>query len=116
MGGARYHVVFTRVWSNPEFRARSADARDAWMYLLTCPHRNTEGLFRLPIPAAAYDLQWSPERTATALAELEAAGFIAMDPATDVVWLINAIAANTGLACDVPTSAQQSTSSVRCGA
>jgi len=94
MARSRFSVVYSRVWSNPEFRARSADGRDAWLYLLTCPHRNTEGMFRLPVPVAAYDLQWDPERTSTAFAELESAGFIAIDPATDVVWLVNAITWN----------------------
>lgn len=86
-----YHRVFSRLWVNPAFRSCSEDGRHALVYLLTCPHRNTEGLFRLPIPLAAYDLGWQQDRTGQALAELETAGFIAIDRDTDLVWLVNAV-------------------------
>lgn len=86
-----YHRVYSRLWVNPAYRSCSEDGRHALVYLLTCPHRNTEGLFRLPIPLAAYDLGWQHDRTGTALAELEATGFIAIDRDTDLVWLVNAV-------------------------
>lgn len=86
-----YHRVFSRLWVNPAFRSCSEDGRHALVYLLTCPHRNTEGLFRLPIPLAAYDLGWQADRTGQALAELETAGFIAIDRDVDLVWLVNAV-------------------------
>lgn len=90
-----YHRVFSRLWVNPVFRSCSEDGRHALVYLLTCPHRNTEGLFRLPIPLAAYDLGWQQDRTGQALAELETVGFIAIDRDTDLVWLVNAVKWNT---------------------
>lgn len=86
-----YHRVFSRLWVNPVYRSCSEDGRHALVYLLTCPHRNTEGLFRLPIPLAAYDLGWQHDRTDRAMAELETAGFIALDRDTDLVWLVNAV-------------------------
>lgn len=86
-----YHRVYSRLWVNPVYRSCSEDGRHALVYLLTCPHRNTEGLFRLPIPLAAYDLGWQQDRTDKAMAELETTGFIAIDRDTDLVWLVNAV-------------------------
>lgn len=92
--GARYHKVFTRLWTSPEFRSWTEDGRAACQYLLTCPERSTEGLFRLPVPLAAFELQWPAERVETAFDELERAGFIARDRAADMVLLVNAVAWN----------------------
>ena len=88
---ARYHTVYSRLWSSRDFRSWTEDGRLLALYLLTCPARTTEGLFRLPIPLAAYDLGWQQDRTGQALAELETAGFIAIDRDTDLVWLVNAV-------------------------
>ena len=53
--------------------------------LLTCPHRNTEGLFRLPMAFAAYELQWPVSTVEEAFAGLERRGFIALDRDVDLV-------------------------------
>lgn len=87
-----YSKVYSRMWSDPRFRAWTEDARHAALYVLTCPHRNTEGLFRLPLPLAAYDLQWTTARTAAAFGELEEARWMVLDPDTDLVWIIDAVA------------------------
>ena len=88
---ANYHRIYDRIWSHPSFRQWSEDARMAALYLLSCPHRNTEGLFRLPTQFAAYDLGWTAERTDDALADLEADGFIERDTTADLVWIVNAL-------------------------
>lgn len=95
MTGGRYHRVFSRIWTSADFRRWTDDGRLAALYVLTCPHRNTEGLFRLPLPLAQHDLGWTTERTTTALAELERSDFIATDPDADLVWLVNAVKWNT---------------------
>lgn len=87
----QYHRVFARIWENADFRAYTNDARLAALYALTCSHRNTEGLFRLPITYAAYDLLWPVERAEQAFDDLESGGFLARDKATDYVWLVNAL-------------------------
>ena len=94
MTGARYHKVFTRLWSSPGFRSAPDDQRLAMLFVLTCRHRNTEGLFTLPLPLAAHELAWPIERTRAAFDALEGAGFIAVDLDVDLVWLINAVAWN----------------------
>ena len=88
---ATYSRVYHRIWSNKEFRNANPDARFAALYLLSCPHRNTEGLFRLPIPFAMFDLQWDQQRTETAFAALETMGFIERDEDNDLVLLVNAL-------------------------
>jgi hypothetical protein len=94
MTGARYHKVYTRLWSSPEFRVASDDQRLATVYVLTCRHRTTEGLFVLPLPLAAHELGWPIDRTRAAFELLERTHFVAVDSDTDVIWLVNAVAWN----------------------
>ena len=91
MKGAKYQKVFARIWTSPDFREWDDDCRMMALYILTCPHRNTEGLFRLPLPFMQHDLGWELDRTKAAFAVLEAAGFIATDSAHDLVWIKNAL-------------------------
>lgn len=88
---SRYNNVYSRLWARRDFRAMTEDGRALVQYLLTCSARTTEGLFRLPLPLAAHDIQWEQPRTVAAFAELTAAGFIETDPAVDLVWLILAL-------------------------
>lgn len=122
---ARYNVVYSRLWASSGFRSWSEDGRTAALYLLTCPARNTEGFFRLPMPLAAHELQWSIERVQAAFAELEAAEFIAVDPDADLVWLVNAVAWNmpkgpkrikgaVNALSELPSSALRSSYLVKC--
>ncbi len=103
----RYHKVPSRIWLEPWFRSGGEDARAAALYLLTCPHRTTEGLFRLPVPLAAHDVGWPVERFQAAVAALSAEGFVELDPATDLVWLVDA------LATDAPRGPKQVKGAVR---
>ena len=48
----------------------SRDARDLYIYLLTCPHNNQLCCFRLGLGYAADDLQWDQESVKKAMAEL----------------------------------------------
>ena len=46
----RYHKVSPRFWADEKVLRWNDDAKMLALYLLTCPHRTTEGLFRLPKP------------------------------------------------------------------
>lgn len=74
---------------------RSANWPDAQqklaLYLLTCKHRNLEGLYVLPVDYAASDLRWSPSKTRKHLAALIEAGFCEYDEAARVVLLPKAL-------------------------
>lgn len=65
----------------------SEDARHLALYLLTSPHSNIIGAFRLPDGYVCEDLQWSPERVAEGFAELLANGFANRCGTTKWVWI-----------------------------
>ena len=81
-----YGKVYTAFWADPSMRAMSEDARTLALYLLTCPHGNLIGLFRLPDAYAADDLQWSIERVSKGFRELFERGFCDRDGASN--WLV----------------------------
>lgn len=81
-----YGKVYTAFWADPSMRTMSEDARTLALYLLTCPHGNLIGLFRLPDAYAADDLQWAIERVSKGFRELFERGFCARDAASN--WLV----------------------------
>lgn len=81
-----YAKVYTAFWTDTTTRAMSEDARTLALYLLTCPHGNLIGLFRLSNAYAADDLKWSLERVSKGFEELFEKGFCARDSASD--WLV----------------------------
>lgn len=85
----RYWRVSPKFW--PESSSWSDDGRLLALYLLTCPHRTTEGLFRLPKPYMVADIGWSSERLAEAMAELLGEGFIEWDEKRSLVLIVNAM-------------------------
>lgn len=80
-----YGRVYSSFWQSPEMRALPEDARTLALYLLTTPHGNLLGCFRLPDAYAAEDLQWLPERVAEGFRKLVESGFATRDEATK--WL-----------------------------
>lgn len=68
----RYHRLSAAIWNEPW----DDDMRLAAFYLLTCPHRTTEGLFKLPLPYVQADMGWLPKRIEKTFTKLEEAGFI----------------------------------------
>jgi len=87
----RYNPVSPAFWSDPVVRGYSDDARLLALYLLTCPHRTAEGLFRLPTAYMISDLQWVPERFAEPFAELLASGLIEYDEQASVCLITVAL-------------------------
>lgn len=80
-----YGRVYSSFWQSPETRALSEDARTLALYLLTSPHANLIGLFRLPDAYAADDLQWPSERVSEGFRELAEKSFLARD--NDSKWV-----------------------------
>jgi hypothetical protein len=70
-----YGKVFVSFWSSEDIRGFSEDGRALALYLMTCPHGNMLGCFRLPDAYAADDLQWSFERVSNGFEELSRYGF-----------------------------------------
>lgn len=70
-----YGKVYTAFWTSEDARGLSEDGRTLALYLLTCPHGNMIGCFRLTNAYAADDLMWDIERVSEGFAELSAKGY-----------------------------------------
>ena len=82
-----YGRVYSAFWQSPEMRALPEDARTLALYLLTSPHGNLIGCFRLPDAYAAEDLQWPIERVAEGFAKLAEVAFVTRDEVTKWVFI-----------------------------
>ena len=67
-------------------RSLPEDARTLALYLLTTPHGNLIGCFRMPDAYAAEDLQWPIERVSEGFRKLVEAAFVTRDEASK--WLV----------------------------
>jgi hypothetical protein len=77
------HTIWLQPWDN--------DVRLLAFYLLTCEHRTTEGLYRLPLAYVAEDLGWPQAKVAKRFQVLVAAGFVEHDPNAQVVLIVKAL-------------------------
>lgn len=70
-----YGKVFSSFWTSEDIRGLTEDGRALALYLMTCPHGNMLGCFRIPNAYAADDLQWTFERVSAGFGELYRNGF-----------------------------------------
>lgn len=84
----RYYRVSPAFWIDHDW---DDDTRLAALYVLTCPHRNTEGLFRMPLTYAATDLGWAARRFEKALRRLISDCFVEYDRDASVCLIVNAL-------------------------
>lgn len=82
-----YGKVQTSFWTSSTTRAMSEDGRALALYLLTSPHSNQIGCFRLPDGYAADDMQWPAERVSEGFAELSRNGFATRDKGSSWVFI-----------------------------
>lgn len=71
-----YGKVYTRFWLKQNVLSWSDSAKLLGLYLLTCPHCNLLGCFRLPIGYVASDLNWDEQHVTKAFNELEKDQFL----------------------------------------
>lgn len=84
----KFTKVSPALWNSPRFKGlASAEARLAYMYLLTCSHQNITGCFWLPDGYACNDLRWDVEQYKTARDELQLAGLILFNQDEEFVWI-----------------------------
>jgi hypothetical protein len=90
---APYARVSPGFWRDSKRHQWTSDATMLGIYLLTCEHKTTEGLFALPLEYARADLpgRWSTPKIKKALGELEAHGFAYYDHDSGVVLLPHAM-------------------------
>lgn len=84
-----YGVVRVRFWDWAKRKKLSPEAREMALYLLTCPHANSLGCFRLPVAYICDDLGIKPTAAMTALGELAGAEFIDRDLDSGWTWIVD---------------------------
>jgi len=81
-----YGSVHTRFWISSDVLQLSDKAKLLALYLLTGPHTNMLGCFRLPIGYVAEDLGWSNKTVSKGFSELLESGFATHDKASG--WVL----------------------------
>jgi hypothetical protein len=81
-----YGKIFTSFWTSQTTRALSEDGRTLALYLLSSPHSNIIGVFRVPDGYVAEDLQWSSERVSKAFDNLSQNGWATRNKETG--WVV----------------------------
>jgi hypothetical protein len=84
-----YGKVHSSFWSSQSVRDMDDDARMLALYLLTCPHANMAGAFRLPLAYAAEDTGWVSERLSNGFKTLSELGWIHRDERTGWTFITN---------------------------
>jgi hypothetical protein len=83
-----YAKVSPTIWSSDHFNALpSDDSRFVFIYLLSSPHSNSAGCYRLPDQYARVDLNWPLDRYQKAKAEVIATGMASFDAITSTVLI-----------------------------
>lgn len=88
---ARYYPVSPLFWTDEKVTHWNDQETLLALYLLTCEHRNLEGLFRLPYAYVQADLDWGSAETRDRMGRLIEDGFIEYDKDAKVVFLRNAL-------------------------
>ncbi len=87
----KYNRISTKFWTDEKVLQWDNETRLLALYLLTCSHKTTEGLFRLPKQYICADLEWSMEGLAKPFAKLLEDGFIKYDEGVNVILINNAL-------------------------
>jgi hypothetical protein len=88
---ARYYPVSPLFWMDDKIARLDDQGKVLALYLLTCEHRNLEGLYRLPYAYIQADLAWTDHCVRGGMTRLIDDGFIDYDPAARVVFLPKAL-------------------------
>ena len=108
-----YGRVYSSFWQSQDTRALSEDGRTMALYLLTSPHANLIGCFRLTDAYAADDLQWASERVAKGFHELQAKGFLVREESSNWVLIRKYLLWNNFENGNVATAAQKAFDQIR---
>lgn len=81
-----YGNIHASFWTSKTIGALSDDGRMLAVYLLTSPHANMLGCFRLPTAYACEDIRWSPERLEKGFEELSRNGFVTVN--AESKWIV----------------------------
>ena len=81
-----YGSIHVSFWGNNQIQALSDQSKVLAIYLLTCPHSNMLGCFRLPDGYITEDLRWDIQTVKKAFHELADIDFLTRDEQTG--WLV----------------------------
>jgi len=82
-----YGQIQCAFWTNPQTQDLSAEGKLLACYLLTGPHSNGIGCYRLPVGYVTADLGWANETVSKTLSELSENGFAYRCERTGFVWI-----------------------------
>lgn len=86
MSARDYGKIHSSFWTSETIRSLSEDGRVLAAYLMTSPHTNMLGCFRLPVAYACDDLRWSVERFEIAFNDAAAHDFATIDAGSS--WVV----------------------------
>jgi hypothetical protein len=99
--------VFSLFWKRGKDRGWDDATKLLASYLLTGPHRRSEGIYSLPLYVAAGDLGWTEKKVREHMQVLTETMFALYDETAEVVLLLNA------LEHEPPTGVKQLTAAVK---
>ncbi len=89
-----YGSIHTSLWFDANFNQLSDQARLLMVYLLSCPHGNLLGCFRLPPGFVCEDLKWELEKVTTTFQELIETHFVKFDIRTNWILILPFLKSN----------------------
>ena len=92
---ATYQKVYSKFWTDEKVCKWNDDAKMLAIYLLTCDHKTTEGLFRISIGYMIDDLNWEKDRILKSLNFLIEQSFLSYDFNVSVVFIHNCLKHNS---------------------
>ena len=90
-----YSKIDSLFWRDQKNRKLSDDGKLLFLYLLTCPHRSSIGLYYLPEQYVASDIKWTLERVQKGFKELLQNGCIKYDKDNEIVFIKNFLRYNS---------------------
>lgn len=82
-----YGVIDCSFWTDRRFQGITGQAREALLYLLSSPHGNHIGCYRISPEYMALDLEWTAEDARDALLSLQKYGLVKYDWDQEVVFV-----------------------------
>lgn len=83
----RYAKIYADMWHDEKVMALDLEARELYIYLLSCEHCNNIGFFRLPIGYMAIDLRRPQQKIEKSISSLVKDGLIEYDAKTGAVLI-----------------------------
>ncbi|MCQ4952134.1 hypothetical protein [Holdemania filiformis] len=90
-----YSKIDSLFWRDQKNRKLSDDGKLLFLYLLTCPHRSSIGLYYLPEQYVASDIKWTLERVRKGFNELLQNGCVKYDRDNEIVFIKNFLRYNS---------------------